>query len=252
MSENMEKLTISTEAEALRYRNEKVSDKHIEILSTAWDTKFGSLENCVIEGGNIICKSMYKAKFKGAEKVCADEVVFSTFDSCKKVQIGEYDEGYKAETSQFFNCGDITISEASVTDCIFNNFETLYLTNVEMKSCLIQNVICKNDCAISMEDGEISEVSFENIELRNDSYLIEGYGVPWVGESVFMNIRTSREDKELFHMEEETGIIFKKTKEIQFVDEFSCSGLDLVTSLDGKSEDIDHGIIREFLKEILK
>ena len=103
-----------------------------------------------------------------------------------------------------------------------------------------------------MEDGEISEVSFENIELRNDTYLIEGYGVPWVGESVFVNIRTSREDKELFHMEEETGIIFKKTKEIQFVDEYSCTGLDLVMGLDGKLEDIDRGVIREFLKEILK
>ena len=252
MSENMEKLTISTEAEALRYKNEKVSDKHIEILSTAWNTKFGSLENCVIDGGNVICKSMYKAKLRGAGKVYADEVIFSVFENCKEVQIGEYDEGYKAETSRFFNCGEITINEASVKDCIFNNFETLYLTNVEMKSCLIQNVVCEKDSVIDMEDGEISEVSFENIELRNDTYLIEGYGVPWVGESVFVNIRTSREDKELFHMEEETGIIFKKTKEFQFVDEYSCTGLDLVMGLDGKLEDIDRGVIREFLKEILK
>lgn len=105
-----------------------------------------------------------------------------------------------------------------------------------MKSCLIQNIVCENDCAISMEDGEISEVSFENIDLRNDSYLVEGYGVPWVGESVFMNIRTSREDKELFHMEEETGIIFKKRKEFQFVDEFSAQGLILLRVLTEKAK----------------
>lgn len=108
MSENMERITITTEAEALRYRNEKVSDKHIEILSTAWNTKFGSLENCVIEGGNVICKSMYKAKFRGAEKVCADEVIFSTFDSCKRYRLATMTRGTRrkqassliAETSQ--------------------------------------------------------------------------------------------------------------------------------------------------------
>lgn len=233
MSENMERITISTMAEALRYRNEKVSDKHIEILSTAWDTKFGSLENCVIEGGNVNCKSMCKAKFRGAGKVYADEVIFSVFENCKEVQIGEYDEGYKAETSQFFNCGEITINEASVKDCIFNKFEILNLTNTTMKSCLVQNIVCENDCAICMEDGEISEVSFENIELRNDTYLIEGYGEPWVEDSVFLNIRTSRDDRELFHQEEIKGLIIKKKKEYCFVDEASCSGLDLVTVLKG-------------------
>ena len=236
MSENMERITISTESEALKYRHEKVSDKHIEILSKAFDTYFGSLENCVIEGGNVICKSMYKAKFKNAEKVCADKVIFSVFDSCKRVQIGDYDEGYKAETSQFFNCGDIIINEASDKDCIFNNFETLNLTNAEMTDCLIMNVICENDCAISMEDGEMSNVSFENIELRNDSYLVEGYGAPWVRDSVFMNIRTSREDRELFLLEEEKGFIIKKKKQFNFVDEDSCSGLNLIRGLDGAIE----------------
>ena len=100
-----------------------------------------------------------------------------------------------------------------------------------MDNCIIANIICEDDCAISMEDGELTNISFENIELRNGSYLIEGYGNPWVENSVFINIRTSREDSEIFHMEETKGKIFKKKVEYSFVDEESCSGLELIPIL---------------------
>lgn len=229
----LERITISKPEDTRAYENESIKDKHITILSKAWDTKFKHLENCTVEGGNVVCESMYKAKFVNVEKVCADNVIFSIFENCKSVQIGDIDEGYKAETSQFFNCGTINITDANVEDCIFNNFETMYLTNTSMESCLVQNITCDGDCAISMEDGKMSDISFENVELRNDSYLVEGYGAPWVEDSVFLNIRTSRNDRELFHQEETKGLIFKKKKEYCFVDENSCDGLKLVMDIHG-------------------
>ena len=130
-------------------------------------------------------------------------------------------------------CEEITIDEATVEDCIFDGFETLFPTSTRMDNCIIANVICENDCAISMEDGELTNISFENIDLKHDSYLIEGYGNPWVENSVFVNICTSREDYEIFHMEETKGKIFKKKVEFRFVDEDSCSGLELIPILSG-------------------
>lgn len=229
----LEEITISSLKDAKAYEKEFLKDKHITVVGVAWDTKFKHLENCIVEGGKIVCESMYKTKFIGADKVHAEKVAFSIFENCNKILIDYSDKGHGVETSRFIDCRTIIIVDTGVEDCMFSNFEILHLTDAIVKNCLVENIICKNDCVISMEDGEMSNVSFDNIELCNGAYLIEGYGEPWVEDSVFLNIRTSREDRELFHQEETNGLSIKKKKEYCFVDENSCSGLNLVMDLDG-------------------
>jgi len=158
--------------------------------------------------------------------VYVDEIYLSSMQRCKAVQCGGFDDDFGVEGSWFSDCEEISINESTVTACIFHGFKTLSLVSTSMDNCRVYDVLCDGECAISMEDGEMTNVVFEDIELKNDSYLIEGYGEPWVESCVFANIHTSRDDCELFHMEETRGKIFKTTKEYCFVDEESCSGLD--------------------------
>lgn len=236
MNETLEKIIIETEAELKKYEGQNLNNKHLIINFDSENIKLGTLENCQIEGKKLICKKLVKCKLFKMEKVYADKLHLAKFSQCKEIRIGDYSEDNKISASMFFDCDTIMLTDADVDDCIFKNFKTLYLTNCIMENGLVAAIECENDCAISMEDGSISDVSFENISLKNDSYLIEGFGEPWIENCVFLNVRTSREDKEIFHQEETKGKIFKRKKEYSFVDEESCSGLNLIMNSDGEFE----------------
>ena len=227
------KIVVNCAEDFAPYHGKDISDRHIIMNCADTGCVPAAVEGCVIEGGTLTCRKLSRTKLINMESVSADELHLCMFLSCRKVQCGDYDEGYKAEACQFFHCSEISINYAAVEDCIFNDFEILFLTGTCIHNCLFSEITCNNDCAISMEDGEISESCFEHIKLLNDSYLIDGIGDAYVNESVFADIRTERDDREIFRMEEERGFIIKKTKEFSFVDEDTCRGLDLITDLDG-------------------
>ena len=233
----LEKIVINSPEELRPFEGKDLTGKYIVMSVTVKDIKLGSLEGCVIEGGGIVCAKLSRCNIYDTDHTYADEIYLSIFQRCKSITCGGLDEGYSVKASQFLNCGEILVYDAAVEDCIFDNFRIMFPTNVEMSNCIISNITCEEDWAISMEDGEFSNISFENIDLKNDSYLIEGYGSPWVGDSVFVNVRTSREDYELFHMEETKGKIFKKKVEYSFVDEDTCSGLELIPFFSGTNRE---------------
>ena len=224
----LKKMVINSVEDLKPFEGQDLADKYFVMNRTVKSVKLGTLEGCIIEGGSIICKKLSRCNLYDVQYTYADEIYLSVLQRCKKVKCGGIEDNYSIKASQFFGCGEITIDDATVEDCIFDDFEIMFPTSTTMDNCIIANIICENDCAISMEDSDFTNISFENIELRNGSYLIEGYGNPWVENSVFMNIRTSREDCEIFHMEETRGKIFKKKVEYSFVDEDSCSGLELI------------------------
>ena len=230
---NLEKITVNSTEDLAPFKGKDLTDKYLVLNTIVKDIKLGTLDKCVIEGGGISCQKLTGCNLFDVGYVYADEINFSILQRCVEIRLGDIAEGYKLTTSQFFHCKTILITDATVEDCIFNDFSLLSLTSTNMCNCIVADVVCKDVCAISMEDGEISDVSFENIELRNDAYLIEGFGSPWVEDSVFFNIRTSRKDKRLFCLENVTGKVFKKNTNICFVDEESCSGLLFIADLDG-------------------
>ena len=227
----LEKIVINSVEELKIIEGMDLNDKYLVMNTSVKNIKLGTLEGCIIEGGDIVCQKLSRCNLYDVSYTYADEIYLSVLQRCKKVQCGGIEDNYSIKASRFFGCGEITVDDAMVEDCIFDNFKIMFPTSTTMDNCIVSNVTCENDCVISMEDGELKNISFENIDLRNGSYLIEGYGNPWVENSVFVNIRTSREDYEIFHMEETKGKIFKKKVEYSFVDEESCSGLDLIPIL---------------------
>ena len=168
----------------------------------------------------------------------------------------EFEEGTSVEDCVFENCGDITFDESKAENCIFTDVDTIFSTRSNFKNCKFKDIVGDRGCAISMEDGEITGCSFENIKLMDEAYLIEGYGEAWVENCTFKDIQTTREDRKLFIMEEERGFIIKKKKQFCFVDDESCSGLDQVRYIDGEvdvkpllppvlAKAVDKGILTE-------
>ena len=232
--EELQKIVVSSAEDLKPFAGKCIEGKYIYLKTVVKDVKPDVIRGCVIEGGGIACRRMEKCELSDMDYVFAEKMNLTVIKRCHRVEIGDVSEGYELTASQLFNCRVISVTDGIVRDCIFNDFETLYLTNVEAENCLVMNVVCDNDCAISTEDTSFSEFSFENIELRNESYLIDAYGDTSVENSVFKNIRTSREDYEIFNMEETEGIIFKRKKKYSFVDEDSCSGLNLIMDINGK------------------
>ena len=148
----------------------------------------------------------------------------------------EFEEGASIEDCIFENCGRVTVGECEVKSCIFTDVEILS-RNSNFTDCTFNKIVCHDDCVISMEDGEISGCSFENIKLFEDSYLIEGFGDAWVEKCEFKDIQTERDDHEIFHMEEEAGFIIKRKKEYSFVDEGSCKGLNRIKRIEPEKDD---------------
>lgn len=230
-----EKIIIHTSADLKPFEEKDLQGKHLVMKRAIRDVKLGTLEGCIIEGGGIVCNQLMNCKLYDVTYVYAESCKLSVFKGCEKIQLGTTDSDNQVSESQFYHCSSISLEDTEAEECIFNNFGHLYLASVAMDNCIIADIICENDCAIGMEDSEIKNVSFENITLQNGAYLIEGYGTPWVEESTFLNIRTDRDDKEIFHQEETTGKIFKKKKEYSFVDEESCTGLMQIMGMgDGK------------------
>ena len=128
----------------------------------------------------------------------------------------------------FVDCGQITFENCKLNGCSFRRVEKLYLNDTGISETEFVDLKCEEDCVISMEDGIISHSLFKDIELNKVAYLCDAVGDVWVEHCSFVNCRTDREDRELFHCEEIRGRIFKRKKEFDIVDNDTCTGLDTV------------------------
>lgn len=182
---------------------------------------------------NGICEEQIFSVTRIVMKATDGVVAHHTFRNFEKL---EFEEGTRIEDCVFEDCGDITFDECKVDDCSFSRIETIFSARSNFTNSQFKELVCDNDMIISLEDSEISHCSFDDVELREDSYLCDGVGTSWIEHSSFSNIRTSREDKEIIICEETVGKIFKKKKQFCIVDEDSCTGLNCIAGLDGAIE----------------
>lgn len=152
------------------------------------------------------------------------EVYHATFRNFPAIRI----ENLKLSDCVFENCKTVHFTDCEVDDCCFSNIETLYADNSPLCGCDFEHLHCDNDCILCLEDSTINMCSFEDIELRNGSYLTNGVGSSWIESCRFENIRTDREDRAIIYCEEIVGKILKRKKQFCIVDEDSCAGLDKI------------------------
>ncbi len=148
-------------------------------------------------------------------------VVFRNFEEL-------FIESTRISECGFENCVRLNISESKVDDCTFDGTGFISADCTDFSDSHFCNSTCWTDPLISIENGNFPRCSFENIELRKGSFLIEAFGNVWVDYCDFREIRTDEEGGDIFRCEETRGKIFKKTVEIQFVDEETCTGLEKV------------------------
>lgn len=184
-----------------------------------------------------LSNGMYEAKVFNlvdiVMKAVDGKVSHHTFKNFDKLK---FEEGTCIEDCVFEDCGDITFDENNVKGCTFKRISTIFSTRSSFEDSSFSELYCENDMIISLEDTEITDCSFDDVELQNDSYLCDGVGTSWLESCAFSRIRTSREDKEIIFCEETVGKIFKRKKQFCIVDEDSCTGLECIADLDGAIE----------------
>ena len=135
------------------------------------------------------------------------------------------------EDCVFENCNSVYFSDCKVHNCQFYGVETVYADRTPIGGCDFEHLRCDNDCVLCLEDSEVSFCTFKDVELTNKAHLVNGVGDVWIESCSFENIRTDREDRELFLCEEMIGKIFKKKVQFCIADAASCSGLDQVKGI---------------------
>lgn len=130
------------------------------------------------------------------------------------------------ENCVFENCHSVYLSDCKVNNCRFYGVETVYADDTTIDGCDFEHLRCDNDCVLCLEDAKVSFCNFKDVELTNEAYLVNGAGDVWIESCSFENIRTDRQDRELFFCEETVGKIFKKKVQFCIADTASCRGLD--------------------------
>lgn len=185
------------------------------------------------EGGNDMVvfdysESKVETKYITIEKdtlCCVGmEVYHATFRNFPVLRI----ENLKLEDCIFENCNTVYLTDCDASGCSFSGIDTLYADNTPLSNCAFTHLRCDNDCILCLEDSQISFCSFEDIELVNGAYLTNGVGDSWIETCRFEDVRTDREDRVIIFCEETVGRIIKRKKQFCIVDEESCTGLDQI------------------------
>ena len=155
-------------------------------------------------------------------------VAHHTFRNFKKLK---FEVGTLIEDCVFENCGTICFDDCRIEGCAFTRIGTVFCAYCDLNNTRFDTLLCSNDMIIDLECSEISYCRFENVELRSGAYLCNGDADSVIEHCEFSNIRTERDDKEIFNGEEIVGTIFKRLKRFSIVREDTCTGLDCVIAL---------------------
>lgn len=220
MEENRKEIRDELIAKAKEaHRNFEEAQKEIEKwIVLDWNEKEKAFESGIIREDNTWgdCRITVNVP-----KKLLKNIVFRNFDEI-------FIDGERISDCGFENCGKLRISECKIDDCTFDKIGFITADETDFADSHFCNIYCRKDPVISIADGNFSRCSFENIELRKGAFLIEAFSDVWVDYCDFREIRTDEDDGDIFRCEETRGKIFKKTIEIQFVDEETCTGLEKV------------------------
>lgn len=172
--------------------------------------------------------SLNNCTFKNiTSKIDIGDVVGCSFTGCL------YIDGSEIRDSTFTDCKDIIANSGYIRNCNFIHVNSVQALAADVDSCHFRRI--ENDSeyggCIYIEDCKITHCSFDDVELRNGSYLIEGVGDTCVEYCQFTNCRTTRDDLEICHSEIETGKLRKRKVEVDILRDDTCTGLDQIERL---------------------
>lgn len=172
------------------------------------------MKNCTFENvsGKIEVGTIEKCSFTGCGDISCEQLNDSAFTDCENIAV---DGGY-------------------IRNCSFTHVSYIFSVRSDMDSCKFRKIESgsEDEGAIFIEDCKITHCSFDDVALRNGSYLIEGAGDACVEYCQFTNCRTDRDDLEICHSEIESGKLRKKKIEVDILDDDTCMGLDQIKSLE--------------------
>lgn len=148
-------------------------------------------------------------------KIEVDTISGCSFTGCA------YVDGTEISGSTFTDCGNVSADNGYFRNCDFIHVENIIATSSDIDSCRFQKIRKdkEDEGAIFLEDCRITYCSFDDIELHNGSYLVDGFGDACVEYCQFINCRTDRYDGEICRGKIETGKLRKKTIEVYILDE---------------------------------
>lgn len=161
-------------------------------------------------------------------KIEVDTISGCSFTGCTYVNSAEI------SGSTFTDCGEVSADNGYFRNCDFIHVKTIVATSSDIDSCRFQKIKNEDEdgYTISIQDCKITHCSFDDVELRNGSYLVDGSGDTCVEYCRFTNCRTDRDDLEICHSEIITGKLRKKTIEVDILRDDTCTGLDKIERLD--------------------
>ena len=176
--------------------------------------------------GKIIGCEFYN--FTGCRVANVLSVVGTTFENCHRIEVGGSGETTRVSRCRFMNCKEVNVYDGTIECCEFRGLETAFFNLSSVVGCTFSALKCDFDHIIALDDSNMENCIFEDVELTEDSYLIDTTPESSVAHCNFRNCRTSRTDLELIHSEWTEGFLFKKTVEYDVVDHDTCTGLDEV------------------------
>lgn len=135
----------------------------------------------------------------------------------------------------FENCGKVEFDECDVINCTFRAVERIEAMESKFTHCTFEELKGDGESIMDLDETVIRKSTFRNIALCGEAYLCESDFESTVEECDFRDCSTDREDLELFFCLLETGVIFRRKKEVSIA--LSCTGLDKVRYTGESDED---------------
>ncbi len=173
---------------------------------------------------------MDKCTFKSITgKIETAMITNCTFTDCANI------ESEKISGSTFTDCGHIAVDAENgyIRNCDFTRVKAVFATLSDIDSCKFRKLKgdVEDDGIILLEDCKITHCSFDDVELRNGSYLIDGVGDACVEYCQFANCRTDQNDGEICRGKIETGKRGKRWIEVDILRDDTCTGLNTIEKL---------------------
>ena len=104
----------------------------------------------------------------------------------------------------FEDCGEIYLtSDCGHGDCRFKNIRSLHCAGKFLMYCDFEDSQCDSASFVEIHKCRMSGCTFKNIQLKNDSFLVYGYGTSYISGCSLENVTVTRKDGEMFHRNEE-------------------------------------------------
>ena len=194
-----------------------------EIVMTI-DYKNG-LENAISNGILMYEKSpVYKEPriFLNKEIECIDGVSFFNFPQLNA-------EDVSIKNCIFKDCGRMQLEDCEIEKCTFQSTEGIEFCDCRITNSCFRNLYTEYEESITLVDSVIQDCTFSDIRIETDdkvdygTYFCVGIGSAWIEKCSFENISVAGDCGLFYYWQKKK--LFRTQKDISFVDEDSCTGL---------------------------